>query len=176
MSRHITLPQDQSIDTIEWRPVPGFGGYSISEYGHLRNDQRGSLMAPYIAPTGYLRYTLGTARRRYAHRLVAEAFLSPCPRGKHDAAHWDGNKRNNHYSNLRWATRRKNIHDKWRHGRMARGEGINTAKITEDIVRVIRASYVRGSKTHGQRALGEQYGLTQASVGCIVRRVNWKHV
>jgi hypothetical protein len=35
---------------------------------------------------------------------VAEAFIGPQPSPRHQVAHYDGVRDNNHYSNLRWAT------------------------------------------------------------------------
>lgn len=42
------------------------------------------------------------------HRLVAESFI-PNPDGNPQVNHKDGNKINNHRSNLEWVTRKKNV-------------------------------------------------------------------
>lgn len=49
------------------------------------------------------------------HRLVCEAFHGQKPTPKHMTAHWDGNKKNNRPSNLRWATASENQADRVRH-------------------------------------------------------------
>jgi hypothetical protein len=45
---------------------------------------------------------------RYVHRLVASAFLRK-PDGKVEVSHMDGNKRNNHISNLCWESHVNNL-------------------------------------------------------------------
>ncbi len=57
----------------------------------------------------------------YIHTLVLEAFVGPRPEG-YVACHCDGNQANNTPENLRWDTVKNNIHDKFAHGTMPRGE------------------------------------------------------
>jgi hypothetical protein len=49
----------------------------------------------------------------YAHRLVAMHFI-PNINDKTDVNHIDGNRSNNYYLNLEWATRSENIHHSYR--------------------------------------------------------------
>lgn len=61
--------------------------------------------------TGYVRYSLslkGKIYDRYAHRLVAEAFIDR-GRDQNEVNHKDGNIRNNDYRNLEWVTRQENL-------------------------------------------------------------------
>lgn len=74
----------------------------------------------------------------YIHRLVAEAVYGPCPEG-YEVNHKDGNKLNNHPSNLEYITHAENIqhasnlgfiasgekHPMFRHGKYAKKKGQN---------------------------------------------------
>lgn len=45
---------------------------------------------------------------KYVHDLVAETFIGPRPEG-FDIDHIDGNRSNNHYTNLEYVTRKENV-------------------------------------------------------------------
>lgn len=49
---------------------------------------------------------------KYVHDLVAEQFIGPRPEG-YDIDHVDGNRSNNHYTNLEYVTRQENIRRAW---------------------------------------------------------------
>lgn len=76
----------------------------------------------------YVRVTIGSQRKkRYIHRMVCFNQNGPKPAEKHEACHIDGNKKNNHPSNLRWGTQKENADDRERHGRTSRGEKHSSA-------------------------------------------------
>lgn len=78
-----------------------------------------------ITKHGYatVRVKMDGKRKQFAvQRLVCDAFNGPAPTPKHHAAHRDGNKKNNHYRNLYWATAAENIADRERHGTTSRGK------------------------------------------------------
>lgn len=113
------------VEVIEWRGLPWLPNYEISESGNLRRTvslgwryHAGGELKGTITPLGYHKYQLkklGRITTVFAHRLVCEAFHGPCPADKDRVAHFDGDKLNNHYSNLRWATAEENSADRVRH-------------------------------------------------------------
>lgn len=123
-------------DTREqWKPVPGFEGlYEVSDHGNVRSLDRMT-----TGPSGTIRRRRGRLLRvNYSsnypmialskngkpsahsiHRLVAAAFLGIPPNADElHVCHWDGDRTNNHVSNLRWDTPTGNFEDMKRHGRV----------------------------------------------------------
>jgi hypothetical protein len=75
-------------------------------------------------------------------------------------------------------TRADNMHDMDAKGRRVtadrRGEAHGYAKLTDGIVRDIRALYAKGAIS--QTELGRLYGVTQAQISSIVLRKSWSHI
>ncbi len=69
-----------------------------------------------------------------------------------------------------------NMQDMWNKRRHVRpvGETNNHAVLTKEKVIEIRAKYSAGGI--GQVALGKEYGVSQANIGCIVNRHTWTHI
>ena len=86
--------------------------YGISEYGHIVNYQRNIQVSQFLDRYGYVTAYLqrdGQTKCSFerVHRLVAWEF---CPNRdlSLDVNHIDGNKQNNHYTNLEWVNRSDN--------------------------------------------------------------------
>lgn len=81
---------------------------------HTRITKKGRQLKPETQKNGYKRVLLMTRNgkrcHKLIHRLVAEAFI-PNTYGLSQINHKDGNKANNHVSNLEWCTHQyNNIH------------------------------------------------------------------
>lgn len=88
--------------------------YEVSNHGRLRKYTKSTKLIKYIKgvihPKGYHKVGLGKKGSKYMHRLVCELFVEN-PDGKPHVNHKDGNKLNNHYTNLEWCTPiENNIH------------------------------------------------------------------
>jgi hypothetical protein len=133
------------------------------------------------------------------HTLVAVAFLTPRPEG-HSINHINGIKTDNRVSNLEWVTPKQNSqhavalglmpagdrssprlypdrypkgdthHARLRPEVMARGSANGNSKLTDEIVREIRAS------TEDRAVLAARYNLNKETVSRVRLRQCWKHV
>lgn len=145
----------------EWRDVPGFPGYQVSDQGDVVTLKRGTRRPLALAPDrGYHRvrvYRDGVAYRRGVHQLVALAFIGPRPSG-HDVRHLDGDGTNNTLQNLAYSTPSVNQADKVRHGthNMARkthckrGHRLDEANVT--LVQLRTGSVARRCKSCAREA------------------------
>lgn len=90
----------------EWKWVKGYEGlYEVSNTGKIRSynyRRNGYDKSLRVSTDGYVTATLmdhGRKRKTRMHVVVAEAFIGDIPSGWH-VHHKDGNKLNNHVSNL----------------------------------------------------------------------------
>ena len=171
---------------MKWVPIPGWElRYEISEYGDVRSKdmavgakggkvaiRKGRELALVRKNNGYLAVTLtdGVSRPQVGvHRLVARAFIGECPIGLH-VLHGDGDKMNNHFTNLRYGTPAENIADTARHGRQRRGVSHPRAKLDDDAVRMIRSSSRTGVE------LAALFSVTPDTISAVRRGRIWAHV
>ena len=87
--------------------------YYITEDGKCFNSKTGKyLLGQVNCRHGYFSYLLtlpdGTKKRCSAHRLVANAYIPNNDKRKNQINHIDGNKLNNHFTNLEWVTALEN--------------------------------------------------------------------
>jgi hypothetical protein len=87
-----------------WKKIIEFPAFEVSDYGRVRNSKGKILEGTEF--NGYRRVSFrinGKLNSRLVHRSVAIAFIENLE-GKEFVDHIDGNRSNNHISNLRWAT------------------------------------------------------------------------
>lgn len=135
-----------------FKTIPIYPNYSVSADGKIKGSRNNKILKPKIA-NGYESvciYHNGVKRYHNVHRLVAMAWLDiPDNYTKLQVAHNDGDRLNNHYSNLRWTTPKKNTHDKYKHGTMdlvPEGEKHHNAKLTKEIVAELRNRVRKGER------------------------------
>lgn len=145
--------EDVSLPGEIWQSILGYEGfYEVSNMGRFKSLARsgvrmvGGKMRPYTQlefirkPTytrqGYERVTLSIddkPKTFFAHVIVAKTFI-PNPENKPEVNHIDGNKINNHVSNLEWCTRLENVRHAIETGLYAKRQARKI--LTDDLIKV----------------------------------------
>jgi hypothetical protein len=166
---------------LEWRPITGFPDYEVREDGVIRRgvpDKKGRFLGKIIKPKTYSKYghlhvclcVNGTKKFICIHQAVIRAFVGTPPTPKHEVAHGDGVPSNNHWRNLRWATRRENALDQIAHGTNVAGDRNGRAALCWDQVRDIRRESSAGETA---TRLAKKYGVGLSTISRITRSECW---
>jgi len=168
---------------LVWKEIPGFPGYDVSCVGQVRSwRKRGAgdrrrqepLLLKQHDLKGYKSVLLmrdAKSTRVQVRRAVLLAFIGPPLGTKTDVDHLDDDRGNNKPENLEWVTKQENIARMVRRGRQARGEKINTAKLTRAAVGEIRARMKAV-----EEELSLQYGVGVTHIRAVYRGSQWKHL
>ena len=103
---------EKILNNVRFRKVdyPGINinQYFISENGELYNSITDKIIYGTITLRGYKQFRIDGSSYK-AHRLVAYAFVEKDRDIQLTVDHLDGNKLNNHYTNLEWVTSEENL-------------------------------------------------------------------
>lgn len=172
-------------NVTEWRIIPGFERYEVSDDGQVRFIETKRLRTQRVTDRGYLTVGLtpGPPRPRVigerspqfglrVHRAVALAFI-PNPENKPEVNHKDLDKTNNRKGNLEWATHAENCAHMKKAGLCSAGRNPNKAKkLSVEDVAEIRRRITGGERvTHVQRDYPHVSRGHIRFVGLGIRRV-----
>jgi hypothetical protein len=111
---------------MNWKKIIDYPSYEVSDAGQVRRVQMtedfvGNPIQTYKilkqnqVNGNFLKVSLSSqsqgTKTYYINKLVAQYFV-PNPNNFSDIRHIDGNKMNNHYSNLEWYDKHKETHKK----------------------------------------------------------------
>lgn len=106
----------------------------------------------------------------YVHRLVAIAFCPNKSKRNNIVNHKNGNRLDNHYTNLEWTNTRGNTDHAVLNDLVVYGEKIPQSKLTNKIVKEI--FYAIGDQT----VIGEFYNVSREVVNRIKNRKTWQRL
>ena len=186
------------ISKMRFITIKDFPNYEINEFGDVYrkeylkvnpNSKTGyglckrKKMNPHLnRPNGYLRISLynGIEKKIHVAKLVAEAFIGERPEG-YQIDHIDGNKENNHYTNLEYVTASENMKRATKMGLNSpptnqvgkKGELNNWCKITEETAIKIKLSKGLGATAQN---VADKYNVKRRLVYAIWSGQIWKHI
>ena len=164
---------------VEMRAIRDFPErYSITcdgrvlSHGRKKTHKKPHWLSLSFIGHGYLRVIL-EGKSYLIHRLVMQAWGLPAPSLAHQINHIDGNKQNNHISNLEWATpTENNVHAISVLGQR-RGSGQYLAKLTETDIIEIRRRRANGETL---KAIATDFGVHLSNISIIAKRKGWRHI
>ena len=179
------------MSTEVWKDIPNYkGSYQVSDIGRVRSvdrvvtynngrkcEHKGRVLKPAISHRGYERVVLcidNGLTNKTVHRLVLETFKPHVNMSDLDVNHIDGNKLNNHLTNLEWLTRRDNILHAYNTGLTTNiGEGSpNTILSNTDVLEILR----RLDTGELQKDIALDYGVSKRCISDINTGNTWKLV
>lgn len=175
----------KNLPNEEWRDVQGHEGiYQISSFGRVKSLHKkgfARILKPSFTQHGYLRVNLskdGGSQNCMVHFLVATAFLEKPAGVEFVVNHKNNNHTDNRLVNLEWVTRSENTTHAYQIGALKkrRGAEVSLAKLTDDDVRVIRASYIPRDKIFGSYGLAKKYSVAPSTILRVVHRESYTNV
>ena len=179
----------------EWRAVAGYDGfYEVSDDGQVRSVdrriqlgrpptgrqrkltlRRGQPIAVHPDAQGYRTVQLNRGGRykfEFVHRLVAGAFIGPCPDG-HEVNHKNGVKHDNRFENLEYATPQQNVLHRYRVLGIRRGNENPRRKLCEAQIPTIRALIQSGTT---YKEVARRFNVSEGAIVNIMNGRSWSHV
>lgn len=130
--------------------------YKVDEYGNVLSTKRNIILKPQTNKFGYkvVRIRMGTtndSKMMFIHNLVMNSYVG---QKNLDVNHIDGDKSNNHVSNLEYVDRSYNV-------RHAYKNGLKRMKVTLDDI-----NYIKSSSETGVH-LSKVFGVSTAMISLI---------
>lgn len=184
MEKDGIIPEREEVTSLSWvKLVDGYPNYAVTKCGEVISYTK---EVPFFLKQhdangkGYRRCTLfakQVPKKILVHRLVFEHFgnepIVHRDRVNHQIAHLDGNRSNNHISNLVQVSAKENNSHKKVHGTHQIGEKNPNSKFSKEDILNMREMYRKGSTTVD---VGEKYGISASVARFIISGLSWSHV
>lgn len=169
--------EDQYIDGELVRQCKYYPNYGVTESGIVYRLDKKTKLTPNLRGVPkywYVRTCHGNKSQNVrVHRLIAQAWLpNDDPDNKNTVNHLDGDKLNNHISNLEWTTLAKNN----QHGCTLEGnfgDGLYNASFTDVLVHTLCARLMLGEKPN---ELAEEFNTSKDAVSKLKSGSTYFHI
>jgi len=184
MKKNVSFWNEKWLD-IPFPEVEKPPSYKVSNYGRLKSFQNDSKEGDIIGGSkiqGYkslnIRALGNKSLNRYVHKLVADFFVSKGDnKDRMFVIHLDHDKLNNHWENLKWATREEmTLHNRENPAIKDRviPKRTKNYKLTES--KVIMIKKMLKSDKNRLKMIAKQFGITHTQLNRIRSGENWGHV
>ncbi len=159
--------------------------YYISDYGRAKSvdkitGKENLLKGSILKTTGHrslnLRLKENKNQHIYIHKFVAEQFIEKDSEDQCFAVHIDGNKKNNHWSNIAWKNRKELVAFQIEQGvfkKENRKKPSNEKMSDEKVLLLLKR--IKEGKTK-KKILAKSFGITPMQLNRIERGENWGHI
>ena len=152
----------------------------ISNFGRIRSYKTSRTGGKIIGGSWLSGYNIIVLRMEdekrktiFIHKLVAEYFVDEKPEDATFVIHLDYDRKNNHFSNLKWVNR-KQLSEHRRNDKEYDKKKVRNAKLTETQVIRLKKMIKRGTMRPYRLAM--QFGITQTQLSRIMKGENWAHI
>lgn len=161
------------IEIVKSDKYPGYGFSKGGAVISFKKTGVGYMLTQQLTPKGYRRVFVNH-KKIFVHRLVAEVFI-PNPHNLPVVNHIDGNKQNNHVSNLEWVSVGENQSHAYRIGLRVQSKGSShgRSKLTESDIKSIREQRSRGVKI---TSLARRFNVSPSLISAIALKQIWTHL
>ena len=162
----IELKQNEVFINIGTLDNKDFSSYEISNYGRIKNVITKKLLNPFISQTFYtinLRDIDGERHSYRIHYLVAKYHIPNNDDNKKAIRYIDGDKLNNHYTNLEWISRKDTVGARF--SKKIYKLDINTGKILDTYDSATDALIKLGKSTRSMCIYDCCYGKQKTYMG-----------
>lgn len=161
--------------------IKNYPSYLIYEDGRVYSKKTKRFLKQCLNRGGYFIVNLSKKgekpKSHRVHRLVAENLLPPAPEDRKDVNHIDGDKTNNHVSNLEWSNKVLNGVHAHKLGLNKspelRGEDHGCCVLTEADILNIRALKLQKVSN---AEIAKIYNISKTHVWRIVTKQSWSHI
>jgi hypothetical protein len=177
-TKRLELYRNEKIAILPLRKTPKGQRYAVTNHGRVISFNDTPLDGYFLRQSLLARYPGVTLRRGkkesgyLVHRLVAKAFLKKPTNQHRFVMHLNYKKDDNHFKNLKWATREEL--SKHHRSNPNRETAIGKFKLTPDKVLLIRQQLSRGKTT--LNALAKKFHVSDMQIHRIKTGENWSHV
>jgi hypothetical protein len=156
-----------------FRPYPLSQNHRVDKEGNVLAIGRFIIMKPYYDKDGYATLSLKINDIPSLHRINRMVLMTwdRMPQPGEEAAHLNNDRSDNRLENLKWMSCKENQNMRELFGTDNKGEKNYSAKLTQEIVNMIRKDYTFGLS---YRQLVNKYDISKTQISRIITGKSWK--